>query len=45
MRRYCVANNIGELAGHDMDLDKAEQCLEAMLEEDPNAGWEIIEQD
>lgn len=43
-RTYAVANNNGDLAGHDLDLATAEQVLDAMLAEDPDniAEWEII---
>lgn len=42
-RTYCVANDNGELAGHDLDHAHAEQVLEAMQKSEPNAGWEIID--
>lgn len=44
MNKYFVANDNGDVAGHDLDLDHAEQVLDAMLTEDAEnaAGWEII---
>lgn len=42
MNNYFVANDNGEIAGHDMDCITAQQCLAEMLEKEPNAGWEIL---
>lgn len=44
-RKYFVANDNGDLAGHDMDLATAEQCLAEMQRQEPNAGWEIMSDD
>lgn len=41
-RIYFVANDNGDVAGHDLDLATAEQCLAEMLKKEPNVGWEIL---
>jgi hypothetical protein len=40
---YFVANDNGDVAGHDMDLATAEQCLAEMQRKEPDAGWEILD--
>ena len=42
-RMYFVANEKGEIIGHDLSLVSAEQCLKEMQEREPNVGWEILE--
>lgn len=42
-RIYFVANDNGEIAGHDLSLASAEDVLKEMQEREPNAGWEILE--
>lgn len=42
-RTYFVADNNGNVAGHDMDRITAEQCLAAQIKEEPDAGWEILD--
>lgn len=41
-RKYFVANNNGDFAGHDLDYATAQQCLAEMIEKEPDAGWEIL---
>lgn len=41
-RKYFVANDNGEIAGHDLDMAHAEQVLAEMQEREPRAGWEIL---
>jgi hypothetical protein len=43
--KYCVCNNNGDLAGHDLDLPAAEQNLAEMISAEPDSGWEIIGQE
>lgn len=47
MKTYFVANNNGDILGHDLDLAAAEQCLSAALKDDPNneQEWEILSDD
>ena len=42
--KYCVADNNGNLAGHDLDRNHAEQVLDEMIQAKPIGEWEIIEQ-
>jgi hypothetical protein len=41
-RKYFVANDNGEIAGHDMDYATAQECLASMIEQEPEAGWELL---
>lgn len=42
-RIYFVANDNGDIAGHDLDYATAEQCLAEMQRQEPDAGWEILD--
>ena len=44
-KTYFVANDKGEVAGHDIDILTAEDCLRVLTEEEPEAGWEIFDSD
>lgn len=44
-KKYFVANDKGDIAGHDLDYASAENCLAIMVEADPNEGWEILAHD
>lgn len=44
-RTYFVANDNGEIAGHDMDYAAATICLEEAEKDYPGEGWEILEND
>jgi len=41
-RTYFVADDNGNIAGHDLDFPTAEHLLDAMLSDEPKAGWEIL---
>lgn len=42
-RTYFVANDMGEIAGHDLDYATATICLEEAEKDHPGEGWEILE--
>ena len=42
-RTYYVVNDNGDLAGHDMDILTAQDCLSVMQEKEPDAGWELFD--
>lgn len=42
-RNYYVANDNGDLAGHDLDYATAQTVLEEAELENPGEGWEILE--
>lgn len=45
IKMYCVANDNGELIAHDIqDKAKAQIICENMKEQEPDAGWEVLEQ-
>lgn len=41
-RIYFVANDNGDLAGHDLDYATAEQVLAEAERTNPGEGWEIL---
>ena len=43
-KNWYVANYLGTLAGHDLDIDAAREVLRKQLEEDPEnrQEWEIF---
>ena len=43
--KYCVCDSSGNLAGHDLEYCEAIHVLQVMIERDPAADWEIIEQE
>ena len=44
-KKYCVCDCNGNLAGHDLSPAEAKHVLEIMQEREPDAEWEIIEQE
>lgn len=42
-RKYFVADNNGNILGHDLDKKEAEFLLECATELDPDGGWEMME--
>jgi DNA-binding transcriptional regulator YiaG len=44
-KTWFVANNAGDLAGHDMEQKSAESCAARMAEQEPDAGWEALSED
>ena len=42
-RNWYVADYNGNLAGHDLDRDKAMELAEIMQEREPDAEWEAME--
>jgi hypothetical protein len=40
---WFVANDKGELIGHDMSEAEAKALAEEMKEQEPDAGWEALE--
>jgi hypothetical protein len=41
-KNWFVANDKGELGGHDMSKAKADSLAEDLREREPNEGWEAI---
>lgn len=44
-KKYFIANDKGEIVGHDLDYNRASDCLAEMQEKEPTEGWEILEQE
>ena len=44
-KTYFVANDNGDVAGHDMNILTAEDCLSIHIKEEPEAGWELFDSD
>lgn len=44
-KKWFVANDNGELIGHDMGEAKAKALAEEMQEKEPDAGWEAMNGD
>lgn len=40
---WYVVNDAGDLAGHDLDENRAAQCLKEMLATEPGEGWEMFD--
>ncbi len=45
MNNWFVANDEGEIIGHDMSEAKAKALAEEMQEKEPDAGWEALSGD
>ena len=41
-KTWCVANDNGDVIGHDMGEAKAKALAEEMNEKEPDAGWEAL---
>lgn len=41
-RTWFVANDNGDVIGHDMEESKAKVLAEEMNEQEPDAGWEAL---
>lgn len=44
-KNWFVANDKGELIGHDMEEAKAKNLAAEMQEKEPDAGWEALSED
>lgn len=42
MRTWFVANDSGEIAGHDMSEISAQDLASRLQAEEPDAGWEAL---
>jgi len=42
MKTWFVANDNGDIIGHDMEEAKAKALAEEMNEKEPDAGWEAL---
>ena len=42
---WFVANDNGDVIGHDMEETKAKALAEQMQEKEPDAGWEALSDD
>lgn len=41
-KKWFVANDNGDVAGHDMDEAKAKDLASQLNEKEPEAGWEAL---
>jgi hypothetical protein len=42
-KTYFVANDDGHIIGHDLDKWSADCLCAQMIQDDPAAGWEVME--
>jgi hypothetical protein len=45
MNNWFVANDNGDVAGHDLSKERAEALAEQMQKEEPEANWEALSSD
>ncbi len=41
-RSWFVANDRGQIAGHDLTKEKAQDLAEKLKEKEPSVGWEAM---
>lgn len=44
-KKWFVANNNGDVIGHDLDEMKAKMLAAEMADKEPDAGWEALNGD